>query len=142
MVLLPLAVAFIINTLLNRYLDNERLRGKVHLIFYKLLFSLALWGVAIALAYLAIARAEGEEKVAVFARFVEAARKIVFRILEVLIDLTPYAVLCLIAGSASRLLQSWETMLQLLALMGQQEPAGAGAKTETDAETGAEQTTP
>ena len=50
MVLLPLAVAFIINTLLNRYLDNERLRGKVHLIFYKLLFSLALWGVAIALA--------------------------------------------------------------------------------------------
>ncbi len=31
---------------------------------------------------------------------------------------------------------------ELLALMGQQEPAGAGAKTETDAETGAEQTTP
>ena len=80
--------------------------------------AIIITGVAIALAYLAIARAEGEEKVAVFARFVEAARKIVFRILEVLIDLTPYAVLCLIAGSASRLLQSWETMLQLLALMG------------------------
>ena len=31
---------------------------------------------------------------------------------------------------------------ELLALMGQQAPAGAGAKTETDAETGAEQTTP
>ena len=74
-------------------------------------------GVAVAAAYLAVARKQGEEKVEVFARLVEAARKIVFKILRVLIKLTPYAVLALIAGSASKLLSNWRNMLALLALM-------------------------
>ena len=74
-------------------------------------------GVAIAAAYLAVAKKQGEEKVAAFAAFVEAARKIVFKILRVLIKLTPYAVLALIAGSASKLLGNWRNMLALLALM-------------------------
>ncbi len=74
-------------------------------------------GVAVAAAYLAVARKQGEEKVAPFAAFVEAARKIVFKILRVLIHQTPYAVLCLIAGSASKLLSNWNNMLALLALM-------------------------
>ncbi len=74
-------------------------------------------GVAIAAAYLAVAKKQGEEKVAAFAAFVEATRKIVFKILRVLIKLTPYAVLALIAGSASKLLGNWHNMLALLALM-------------------------
>ena len=74
-------------------------------------------GVAIAAAYLAVARKQGKEKVAAFAAFVEATRKIVFKILRVLIKLTPYAVLSLIAVSASKLLSNWHNMLALLALM-------------------------
>ena len=74
-------------------------------------------GVAIAAAYLAVAKKQGEEKVIAFANFVEAARKVVFKILRVLIKLTPYAVLCLIAGSASQLLSNWHNMFSLLALM-------------------------
>lgn len=74
-------------------------------------------GVAIAAAYLAVAKKQGEEKVAAFAAFVEATRKIVFKILRVLIKLTPYAVLALIVGSASKLLSNWHNMLALLALM-------------------------
>ena len=71
---------------------------------------------AVAAAYLAVAKKEGEELVRPFSLQIDAARKIVFKILEVVIDLTPYAVLCLIAGAASRLLESRETMLQLLLL--------------------------
>lgn len=80
--------------------------------------AIIIGGVAIAGAYLAVARKQGEEKVKAFADFVEAARKVVFKILRVLIHYTPYGVLCLIAVSASKLLNSWENMLQLLALMG------------------------
>ena len=74
-------------------------------------------GVAVAAGYLAVAKKLGEDKVIVFANFVEAARKIVFKILDVLIDLTPYGVLSLIAGSASKLLSNWHNMLALLVLM-------------------------
>lgn len=74
-------------------------------------------GVAVAGAYLGVAKKQGEEKVAAFAGFIEAARKIVFKILRVLIRYTPYAVLCLIAGSASKLLSNWHNMLALLVLM-------------------------
>ena len=78
--------------------------------------ALIITGVAVAAAYLAVAEKEGEELVRPFSRLIDAARKIVFKILEVVIDLTPYAVLCLIAGAASRLLESRESMLQLLLL--------------------------
>ena len=78
--------------------------------------ALIITGVAVAAAYLAVAKKEGEELVRPFSLLIDAARKIVFKILEVVIDLTPYAVLCLIAGAASRLLESRESMLQLLLL--------------------------
>ena len=78
--------------------------------------ALIITGVAVAAAYLAVAEKEGEELVRPFSRLIDAARKIVFKILEVVIDLTPYAVLCLIAGAASRLLESRESMLQPLLL--------------------------
>ncbi len=79
--------------------------------------AIVLVGVAVAAAWLAVAKAEGEGAVRPFSALVEAVKKIVFKILEFVIDLTPYAVLCLIAGSASRLLQSREAMLQLLFLV-------------------------
>ena len=80
--------------------------------------AIIIGGIAIAAAYIAIASKQGEEKVKAFADFVEAAKRIVFKILDVLIDQTPYAVMCLIAVSASKLLGSWQNMLQLIALMG------------------------
>ena len=78
--------------------------------------AIIITGVAIAAAYLAVAKREGEEKVKPLYSFVEAARLVVFRILEVVIDLTPYAVLCLIAGSASRLVENSQAVMQLLLL--------------------------
>ncbi|MBQ3667871.1 MAG: dicarboxylate/amino acid:cation symporter [Clostridia bacterium] len=79
--------------------------------------AIIIGGVAVAAAYLAIASKQGEDKVRAFSDFVAAAKRIVFKILDVLIDQTPYAVMCLIAVSASKLLNSWQNMLQLLALM-------------------------
>ena len=79
--------------------------------------AIIITGVAIAAAYLAVAHKQGEEKVKPFADVIEAARKVVFKILRALINLTPYGVLCLIAVSAGKLLNNWQNMLQLLALM-------------------------
>lgn len=73
-------------------------------------------GIAVAAAYLAVAKREGEAVVKPFSDLIEAVRKIIFKVLGVVIDLTPYAVLCLIAGSASRLFTDREAMLQLLFL--------------------------
>lgn len=78
--------------------------------------AIIITGIAVAAAYLAVAKKEGEEKVLPFSRLIEAVRRIIFKILEVVIDLTPYAVLCLIAGSASRLFTDRAAMLQLLFL--------------------------
>ena len=79
--------------------------------------AIIITGVAVAGAYLAVARRQGKEKVKVFADFIEAARKVIFRVLRVLIHQTPYAVPCLVAVSAGRLINSWQNMLQLLALL-------------------------
>ena len=73
---------------------------------------------AIALAYIGVASSEGEEKVVSFKDFVEAAKKIIFKILRFVIDLTPYAVLCLIASSAAAIFSDIDTILQLLLLVG------------------------
>ena len=78
--------------------------------------AIIMTGLAVAVAYLSVSKKEGEEKVRPFAALVDAAKQIVFKILEAVVDLTPYAVLCLIAVSASSLLKSREAMLQLLAL--------------------------
>ncbi|MBQ8163048.1 MAG: dicarboxylate/amino acid:cation symporter [Clostridia bacterium] len=73
---------------------------------------------AIALAYLSVSSREGEEGVVSFKKLIEAIKKIVYRILEFIIDLTPYAVLCLIASSASSIFSDIGTILQLLLLVG------------------------
>ena len=73
---------------------------------------------AIALAYISISAKDGEEEIVSFKKLVEAVKKIIFRILRFVIDVTPYAVLCLIASSASDIFSDIDTILQLLLLVG------------------------
>lgn len=73
---------------------------------------------AVALAYIGISAKEGEEDIISFKKLVEAVKKIIFRILRFVIDVTPYAVLCLIASSASDIFSDIDTILQLLLLVG------------------------
>lgn len=73
---------------------------------------------AIALAYISVASKEGEKSVVSFKSLVEAVKKIIYRILKFVIDLTPYAVLCLFAASASSIFSDIDTILQLLLLVG------------------------
>ncbi|MBQ8356283.1 MAG: dicarboxylate/amino acid:cation symporter [Clostridia bacterium] len=72
---------------------------------------------AIALAYISVASREGEESVVSFKKLIDALQKIVYRILEFVIDLTPYAVLALIASSAGSIFSDGETIVQLLILV-------------------------
>ena len=72
---------------------------------------------AIALAYNAVAHEGEAEAVAPFGKLIDALRKIVYKILEYVIDLTPYAVLCLVAGSASSIFTNRAAILQLLLLV-------------------------
>lgn len=72
---------------------------------------------AIAFGYMSIAHGEGEESVVTFRKLVEATKKIVFKILEFIIDLTPYAVLCLFAASAGKIFSDGQTVLQLVVLV-------------------------
>lgn len=64
--------------------------------------AIIITAIALALGFISVVREEGESKVAVFANFVESVKKILYKILSFIIDLTPYAVLCLIAGAASK----------------------------------------
>lgn len=73
--------------------------------------------VAIAVSYVGVASEEGEDKVKSFKNLVEALKKIIFRILAYVIDLTPYAVLCLVAGSASQLFSDRDALVQLALLV-------------------------
>lgn len=73
--------------------------------------------VAVAAAYIGVSKAEGEEKLSVFKDFIYACKKIIYKVLEYVIDLTPYAVLCLIAGSASSIFTNRDAIVQLLLLV-------------------------
>ena len=76
-----------------------------------------LIALVLSISCLAVERQEGVEAVALFCRGVEALRKIVFAVTDFFMELTPYAVLALIAGSASNLLTSREALRQLLLLV-------------------------
>ncbi|MBR1814000.1 MAG: dicarboxylate/amino acid:cation symporter [Lachnospiraceae bacterium] len=76
-----------------------------------------LIGLMVALACIGAIRDGQGEKVKPFLDFVEALRIVLYRILEYVIDLTPFAVLCLIAGSAGRMISSGESVAQLLILL-------------------------
>ena len=71
--------------------------------------------IAVAVAYVGIS--SGEEKVAAFKNLVEALKNIIYRILAFVIDLTPFAVLCLVAGSASQIFEDKKSLVQLVLLV-------------------------
>ncbi len=73
--------------------------------------------IAVAVAYVGIASEEGPEKVSAFKDLVEALKKIIYRILAFVIDLTPFAVLCLVAGSASQIFEDKKSLVQLILLV-------------------------
>ena len=72
--------------------------------------------IAVAVAYVGISSEEGEE-VAAFKNLVEALKNIIYRILAFVIDLTPFAVLCLVAGSASQIFEDKKSLVQLVLLV-------------------------
>lgn len=72
---------------------------------------------ALAMAYIAVASSKGEERVAPFKRGVEALKEIVFAVTKFIVHLTPYAVLALIAGSASTIFTDRAALVQLLLLV-------------------------
>lgn len=76
-----------------------------------------LIALVLSISCLAIERQEGAEAVAPFCRGVEALRKIVFAVTDFFMELTPYAVLALIAGSASNLLTSRDALRELVLLV-------------------------
>ncbi len=73
--------------------------------------------IAVAVAYVGITTEEGVEKVSAFKDLVEALKKIIYRILAFVIDLTPFAVLCLVAGSASQIFEDKKSLVQLILLV-------------------------
>ncbi len=73
--------------------------------------------IAIAVAYVSISSEEGPKTVEPFKNLVEALKKIIYRILSYIIDCTPYAVLCLVAGSASSIFEDRASLVQLLILL-------------------------
>ena len=74
--------------------------------------------VVLAVACVGVASDEGQGIVEPFVKVVEAIKKILFRVLSYIIDLTPYGVLCLVAGSASRIFSNRDAVLQLILLVG------------------------
>jgi Na+/H+-dicarboxylate symporter len=75
-----------------------------------------LFVVLIAVSYVLVANKE-QEKVAIFKRFVEAIREIIFKAVEFVIELTPYAVLALVATSTGRGMANKEIVWSLLTLL-------------------------
>lgn len=72
---------------------------------------------AAAVAYLLLAK-EKEERVLPFKRFCDAFRDILYKVVEFIIDLTPYAVLALTASAASNAGKAAQSIVPLLILLG------------------------
>lgn len=73
--------------------------------------------IAVAVAYLLIAE-ENEQKVLPFKRFADAFREILFKVVDFVLDLTPYAVLALVASAASNASKAVSSIVPLLVLLG------------------------
>lgn len=74
--------------------------------------------VVFAIACVGVSADEGSASVEAFIRVVEAIKKILFRILSYLIDMTPYGVLSLVAVSASKIFTNKDAVIQLILLVG------------------------
>ncbi len=79
--------------------------------------AIIITGIALALAFVSVAKEKGEDKVKPFAKFIEALKEILYKVLSFIIDLTPFAVLSLIAGSASKIISNKDSIIQLLLLV-------------------------
>ncbi len=80
--------------------------------------AIIITAVVLAVACVSVASDEGAETVAPFVKVVEAFKKILFKVLSYIIDLTPFGVLCLVAGSASQIFSNRESVIQLILLVG------------------------
>lgn len=74
--------------------------------------------IALALGYIAVLGGKDSKKVTVIKDISLALKKILFKVLEFVVSLTPYAVLCLVSVSASKIFTNIDSMLQLLLLVG------------------------
>ena len=74
--------------------------------------------IALAVGYISVANSSGEDKVKPFKDIINAAKRIIYRVLAFVIKLTPYAVLATISVSASKIFTSGESVVQLLILVG------------------------
>lgn len=75
-----------------------------------------LFALLIAVSYVLVAQ-EKKEKVVIFKRFIEASREIIFKAVAFIIELTPYAVLALVAASVGSKFESgmiWSLGLMLV----------------------------
>ena len=74
--------------------------------------------IAIALGYISVSKEKGEGELITFKNFISATKRIIYKILAFVIKLTPYAVLAIVASSASKIFTSGEAIIQLLILVG------------------------
>ncbi|MCD8040836.1 MAG: dicarboxylate/amino acid:cation symporter [Clostridia bacterium] len=74
-------------------------------------------GVAVAIGYIQTVKEKGEESTHVFRDFILTLKDVIYKILGFIIDLTPYAVLVLLAGSAASFVEDKDALLQLLFLV-------------------------
>lgn len=72
---------------------------------------------ALAVGYISVASVKGEQAVAPFKAFIEALKDIVFSVTKFIVHLTPYAVLALIASSASSIFSDRAALVQLALLV-------------------------
>lgn len=81
------------------------------------IIAIIIIAVVLAAACVGISADEESEAVAVFVQFIEGFKKILFRILSYIIDMTPYGVLCLVAVSVSSVFANRAAVLQLILLV-------------------------
>ena len=74
--------------------------------------------IALAIGYISVSKSSGEDKVESFKDFINAFKRIIYRVLAFVIKLTPYAVLAIISVSTSKIFSSGDSIIQLLILVG------------------------
>lgn len=74
--------------------------------------------IALSIGYISVSKTSGEDKVVVFKDFINASKRIIYRVLSFVIKLTPYAVLAIISVSTSKMFTNRDSIIQLLILVG------------------------
>lgn len=74
--------------------------------------------IALSIGYISVSKTSGEDKVVAFKDFINASKRIIYRVLSFVIKLTPYAVLAIISVSTSKMFTNRDSIIQLLILVG------------------------